>query len=63
MYNMMIDAAGPSFDPHDSEEMSNAVTKNIYTMLKSSERELYDGCKTSQLVAMTQMLSLKSDNH
>ena len=29
----------------------------------SSERELYDGCATSQLSAMAGMLSLKSDHH
>ncbi|KAK1359644.1 hypothetical protein POM88_044118 [Heracleum sosnowskyi] len=59
MYNMVMDAAGLSFDP----EMPNAETKKLYDILKSSERELYKGCKTSQLSAMAQMLSLKADHH
>ncbi|KAK1402955.1 hypothetical protein POM88_002560 [Heracleum sosnowskyi] len=59
MYNMVMDAAGPSFDP----EMPNAETKKLYDILKSSERKLYEGCETSQLSAMAQMLSLKADHH
>ena len=59
MYNMVMDAAGPSFDP----EMPNAEAQKLYDILKSSERELYEGCETSQLAAMAQMLSLKSDHH
>ncbi|KAK1391118.1 hypothetical protein POM88_019296 [Heracleum sosnowskyi] len=63
MYNMVIDAAGPSFDPHHSEEMPNPEAQKIYDILNSSERELYAGCETSQLSAMAQMLSMKSDHH
>ena len=63
MYNMVIDAVGPSFDLHSTEKIPNAAAQNIYTMLKSSKLELYDGCETSQLAAMAQMLSLKSDHH
>ncbi|KAK1368609.1 hypothetical protein POM88_034701 [Heracleum sosnowskyi] len=59
MYNMVMDATGPSFDP----EMPNAETKKLYDILKSSERKLYEGCETSQLSAMAQMLSLKADHH
>ncbi|XP_074356714.1 uncharacterized protein LOC141696477 [Apium graveolens] len=59
MYNMVMDVSGPSFDP----EMPNAEAQKLYDILKSSERELYEGCETSQLSAMAQMLSLKSDHH
>ncbi|KAL8113773.1 hypothetical protein AgCh_020898 [Apium graveolens] len=59
MYNIVMDVAGPSFDP----EMPNAEAQKLYDILKSSERELYEGCETSQLSAMAQMLSLKSDHH
>ncbi|KAK1397248.1 hypothetical protein POM88_007111 [Heracleum sosnowskyi] len=59
MYNMVMDAAGPSFDP----EMPNAEAQKLYDILKSSERDLYEGCETSQLSAMVQMLSLKSEHH
>ncbi|KAK1377006.1 hypothetical protein POM88_033199 [Heracleum sosnowskyi] len=62
MYNMVMDVAGPNFDPH-SEEIPNAEAQKLYDMLHSSERELYDGCETSQLSAMARMLSLKSDHH
>mgnify|MGYP003365761462 CR=1 FL=1 len=62
MYNMVMDAAGPNFDPH-YEEMPNLEAEKLYNMLQSSERELYDGCETSQLSAMARMLSLKSDHH
>ncbi|KAK1405010.1 hypothetical protein POM88_004615 [Heracleum sosnowskyi] len=34
MYNMVMDAAGPSFDP----EMPNSEAQKIYDILKSSER-------------------------
>ncbi|XP_074360627.1 uncharacterized protein LOC141700844 [Apium graveolens] len=59
MYNMVMDAAGPSFDP----EIPNAEAQKLYDIFKSSERELYEGCETSQLSAMAQMLSLKFDHH
>ncbi|KAK1369544.1 hypothetical protein POM88_035636 [Heracleum sosnowskyi] len=62
MYNMVMDVAGPNFDPH-SEEIPNVEAQKLYDMLHSSERELYDGCETSQLSAMACMLSLKSDHH
>ncbi|KAK1354706.1 hypothetical protein POM88_047962 [Heracleum sosnowskyi] len=59
MYNMVMNVVGPSFDP----EMPNAEAQKLYDILKSSERELYEGCETSQLSTMAQMLSLKSDHH
>ncbi|XP_074347215.1 uncharacterized protein LOC141686052 [Apium graveolens] len=59
MYNMVMDVVGPSFDP----EMPNAEAQELYDILKSSERELYEGCETSQLSVMAQILSLKSDHH
>ncbi|KAK1387060.1 hypothetical protein POM88_015238 [Heracleum sosnowskyi] len=62
MYDMVMDAAGPNFDPR-SEEIPNAEAQKLYDILHSSERELYGGCKTSQLSAMARMLSLKSDHH
>ncbi|KAK1369205.1 hypothetical protein POM88_035297 [Heracleum sosnowskyi] len=43
MYNMVMNVAGPSFDP----EMPNAEAQKLYDILKSSERELYEGCETS----------------
>ncbi|KAK1362528.1 hypothetical protein POM88_047002 [Heracleum sosnowskyi] len=49
MYDMVMDAAGPNFDPH-SEEMPNPEAQKIFDMLHSSERELYDGCETSQFL-------------
>ncbi|KAK1373179.1 hypothetical protein POM88_029372 [Heracleum sosnowskyi] len=42
MYNMVMDAVGPSFDP----EMPNAETKKLYDILKSSKKKLYEGCET-----------------
>ncbi|KAK1398076.1 DUF4216 domain-containing protein [Heracleum sosnowskyi] len=60
---MVIDAAGPNFDPDRREEMPNAEAQKLYDMLQSSETKLYDGCKTSQLSAVARMLSLKSDHH
>ncbi|KAK1402919.1 hypothetical protein POM88_002524 [Heracleum sosnowskyi] len=62
MYNMVMDAAGPNFNPH-SEEIPNAEAQKLYDTLHSSERELYGGCETSQLSAMARMLSLKYDHH
>ncbi|KAK1370463.1 hypothetical protein POM88_036555 [Heracleum sosnowskyi] len=59
MYNMVMDAAGPSFNP----EMPNPGVQKLYDILDSSKRELYEGCETSQLSAMAQMLSLKSNHH
>ncbi|KAK1353411.1 hypothetical protein POM88_052546 [Heracleum sosnowskyi] len=59
MYNMVMDAAGPSFNL----EMPNPEVQKLYDILDSSKRELYEGCETSQLSAMAQMLSLKSDHH
>ncbi|KAK1362155.1 hypothetical protein POM88_046629 [Heracleum sosnowskyi] len=63
MYDMVIDAAGPDFDPDRPEEMPNAEAQKLYDMLRSSEKKLYDGCEVSQLSAVAQMLSLKSDHH
>ena len=57
-----MDAAGPNFDPQ-SQEMANPEAQKLYDILYSSERELYDGCATSQLSTMAQMLCLKSDHH
>ena len=48
MYNMVMDVAGPSFDP----EIPNTEAQKLYDILKSSQRELYEGCETSQLFAM-----------
>ena len=63
MYNMVMDTAGPNFDPHRPQEMPNFEAQKLYNMLESSERELYDGCETSQLSAMAQLLILKSEHH
>ncbi|XP_074352606.1 uncharacterized protein LOC141691745 [Apium graveolens] len=63
MYNMVMDAACPNSDLPHSEERPNSEAQKIYNMLQSSERELYDGCETSQLSAIARMLSLKSEHN
>ncbi|KAK1385605.1 hypothetical protein POM88_023340 [Heracleum sosnowskyi] len=46
MYDMVMDAAGPNFDPH-SKNMPNSGAQKMYDILHSSKKELYDGCETS----------------
>ena len=63
MFDMVMDVAGPNFDPNLSEEMPNPEAQKLYNLLQFSEQKLYDDCETSQLSAMARMLSLKSDHH
>ncbi|XP_057808561.1 uncharacterized protein LOC131023040 [Salvia miltiorrhiza] len=63
---MVHDHAGPSNyqDPPNLEEPPNPDAQQIYDMLNAADSPLYPDCDTySQLSWMTQMMSIKVENH
>ncbi|XP_052181209.1 uncharacterized protein LOC127794273 [Diospyros lotus] len=61
---MVMDAAGPDFNPNMEEEPPNPEAQAFYDMLSAAKKELYPGCqKHSQLSLVSRLLSFKSEHH
>ncbi|XP_019226844.1 PREDICTED: uncharacterized protein LOC109208231 [Nicotiana attenuata] len=63
-HRMVLDAAGPSFDPIDRDELPNPDAQKFYDMIDSTNQEVWPSCEThSQLSAVARLLHIKSEHH
>ncbi|XP_043814060.1 uncharacterized protein LOC122723981 [Manihot esculenta] len=63
-YQLVADAAGPSFSPSISNEPPNQSTQRLYDMLAAANQELWPGCENhSQLSVVARILNIKSEHH
>ncbi|XP_019256400.1 PREDICTED: uncharacterized protein LOC109234800 [Nicotiana attenuata] len=63
-HRMVLDVAGPSFDPIDRDELPNPDAQKFYDMIDSANQEVWPGCETySQLSAVARLLHIKSEHH
>ncbi|KAH6783195.1 hypothetical protein C2S52_008154 [Perilla frutescens var. hirtella] len=65
-HNMVMDAAGPSLninDMDDIEEAPNPEAQRFFDMLQVADNELWPGCRNhSQLSVVARLMNLKSEN-
>lgn len=61
---MVMDAAGPDFNPNMEEEPPNPEAQAFYDMLSAAKKVLYPGFrKLTQLSLVSRLLSFKSEHH
>ncbi|VFQ67779.1 unnamed protein product [Cuscuta campestris] len=62
--NMVIDAAGPSFNPYVPVEEEPNASEKKFDMLKAADTDLWKGCtKMSQLSMVARLLNIKAEHN